>query len=240
MAEELIPVVQRSYDLCADLYDYVNRFPRSQRTLLGRVILDEALRMLALLTVANRRHKKGESLAEASGRLDSLRITLRLSMRLGFLSHGGYERLSEVVDEIGRMLGGWLKYEDGAGASGVAGGAAEPTAAEQAPRPSRHARGVRYTMTSPTIEQFLRVKLARPEAIVFIRAGAFCQTFFEDAALCGRELRLAVRNVAADLEPEKILACGFPLAAAEKYLGLLRQRGREVHVEEGRGPHRAR
>jgi len=46
MAEELIPIVQRSYDLCVVLYEHVNRFPRAQRTLLGRVILDEALRML--------------------------------------------------------------------------------------------------------------------------------------------------------------------------------------------------
>ena len=50
---ELIPVVQRSYDLCADIYEHVNRFPRAQRGLIGRVVIDDALRMLALLTVAN-------------------------------------------------------------------------------------------------------------------------------------------------------------------------------------------
>jgi uncharacterized membrane protein len=83
--ENLIPVVQRSYDLCAGLYEHVNRFPRAQRTLLGRVILENALQMMVLLTVANRRTQKGETLAEASGRLDALRITLRLSQRLGFL-----------------------------------------------------------------------------------------------------------------------------------------------------------
>jgi hypothetical protein len=70
----------------------VNRLPRAQRTLLGRVILEDALQMLVLLTVANRRSQKSESLVEASGRLDALRITLRLSKRLGFLSNGGYER----------------------------------------------------------------------------------------------------------------------------------------------------
>lgn len=55
--QDLIPVVQRSYDLCAGLYEHVNRFPRAQRTLLGRVILDDALRMLVSLTVANRRRE---------------------------------------------------------------------------------------------------------------------------------------------------------------------------------------
>lgn len=110
-AEDLIPVVQKSYDLCAGLYTHVNRFPRAQRGLLGRVILEDALQMLVSLTVANRRVDKAETLREASGRLDALRITLRLGKRLGFVSNGGYEDLSKGADEIGRMLGGWLKHE---------------------------------------------------------------------------------------------------------------------------------
>jgi hypothetical protein len=32
---DLIPIVQRAYDLCVGLYAHVNRFPRAQRTLLG-------------------------------------------------------------------------------------------------------------------------------------------------------------------------------------------------------------
>jgi hypothetical protein len=67
--------------------------------------------MMVLLTVANRRTEKGACLAEASGRFDALRITLRLSQRLGFLSHGGYERFSGVADEVQGILGGSLRYE---------------------------------------------------------------------------------------------------------------------------------
>jgi len=52
---DLIPVVQKSYDLCAGLYTHVNRFPRAQRGLLGRVMIEDALQMLVSLTVANRR-----------------------------------------------------------------------------------------------------------------------------------------------------------------------------------------
>jgi hypothetical protein len=105
---DLIPVVQKSYDLCAGLYTHVNRFPRAQRGLLGRVILEDALAMLVSLTVANRRTDRAETLREASGRLDALRITLRLGRRLGFVSNGGYADLAQGADEVGRMLGGWL------------------------------------------------------------------------------------------------------------------------------------
>jgi len=86
-------------------------------------------------------------------------------------------------------------------------------------------------MTSPTIEKYLRLKVARPQAVVFVTVGAFCQTFFEDAAFCGQQLRLAVRNLAAASETEKILTCGVPKARLEKYTELLRQAGREVHAE---------
>ena len=76
-SDDLISIVQRSYDLCAGLYEHVNRFPRAQRGLLGRVVLDDALQMLTLFTVANRRSQKSEALAEASGRLDALRMARR-------------------------------------------------------------------------------------------------------------------------------------------------------------------
>jgi hypothetical protein len=77
------------------------------------VILDEALRMLAALTMANRLADKREALAEASGRLDALRIVVRLARRIGFLPNPSYEILTEIADEVGRMLGGWLKHEKG-------------------------------------------------------------------------------------------------------------------------------
>ncbi len=95
------PIIGRAYDLCAELYEHVDRFPRAQRTLLGRVILDEGLRMLTALTLANRLADKREALAQASGHLDALRITLRLAKRLGFLSNRGYESLTAWAGEAG-------------------------------------------------------------------------------------------------------------------------------------------
>jgi hypothetical protein len=232
MAADLIPVVQKSYDLCTGLYAYVNRFPRAQRGLLGRVILEDALQMLVSLTVANRRADKSETLQEASGRLDALRITLRLSKRLGFLSNGGYEDLARGADEVGRMLGGWLKYEQpGPGGSRRRALADSAASAARDATTKRRSGGVRYTMTSPSVEKYLRLKLEHPQCIVLITIGAFCQTFFEDAAECGQLLRIAVRNLAAESETEKILTCGIPKAKLEKYVSLLRDAGRQAYVE---------
>lgn len=62
--------------------------------------------MLAALTRANRLTDKREALAEASGTLDALRITVRLAKRLGYLSNPGYESLTETADEVGRCSEG--------------------------------------------------------------------------------------------------------------------------------------
>jgi DNA mismatch repair protein MutS len=128
------------------------------------------------------------------------------------------------------MLGGWLRYEKAG--SGATGKPREPPAlVDRAAAAKKRSRGVRYTMTSPTVEKYLRLKLEHPQAVVFVTVGAFCQSFFEDAVECGRLLRIAVRDLAANSQAEKILTCGIPKAKLEKYCTLLRQAGREVHVE---------
>jgi hypothetical protein len=109
MADAVIPIVQRAYDFAVALYGYVNRFPRAQKPLLGRELFGLGVRLIVALVTANRRRDKVPELEASSGTVDALRITLRLSMRLSVLSHNGYEALSQDLDEIGRMLGGWLK-----------------------------------------------------------------------------------------------------------------------------------
>src|SRR5262245_32229523 len=63
--------------------------PRAQCKLVGRVILDDALQRLVRLTVANRRTQKGETLAEASGRLAALRRSPRSGAKHGLPRHDG-------------------------------------------------------------------------------------------------------------------------------------------------------
>ena len=198
---------------------------RSQ--LSGREIMGLALRLLVTLVTANRRRDKVPELEEASGVVDALRITLRLSMRLGLLSHHGYEALSQDLDEIGRMLGGWLKQSAAAGAETIEVLPVIPAA------PAKRLRGgVRYRMTSPQVERYLRAKLDHPHDIVFVKSGAFLQTFFDDAVECGKRLSLAVRNLAVDNEPERIPVCAGPVVALEKYRTLLGSGGRTMRVEE--------
>ena len=227
MTDAVIPIVQRAYDVAVALYGYVNRFPRTHKPLLGRELMGLALRLLVTLVTANGRRDKVPELEEASGVLDALRITLRLSARLNLVSRHGYEVLSRDLDEIGRMLGGWLKQSAAASAETPEGPPRTPDDRAKRPR-----GGVRYRMTSPQVERYLRAKLDHPHDIVFVKSGAFLQTFFDDAVECGKRLSLAVRNLGAADETERIPVCAGPVVALEKYRTLLGSGGRTMRVEE--------
>jgi hypothetical protein len=227
MAEEFIPIVQRAYDFAVNLYLYVNRFPRAHKPLIGRELIELVLKLLNTLVIANRRRNKVQELEVGSGSIDALRIMLRLSMRLSFLSHKGYEVLSRDLDEIGRMLGGWLKQ------SKIKDADSDLNINETEGIPTvKRCRGVRFRMTSPQIERYLRVKLEHQHDIVFIKSGIFLQTFFEDAVECSKLMGLAVRDLSANGEPEKIPVCGIPVSAIEQYKIRLGSIGRTMWVDE--------
>lgn len=229
MAEPLIPIIQKAFDLNVGLYVYVNQFPRAHKGLLGREILRLALDLVVLLLTANHRTDKVPELEESSARLDALRITLRLAHRLAFLSNKGYEVLSQDLTEIGRMLGGWLK--ESAGRLTEAGPVDFPERVLQPKGGSakRKEQAVRYTMTSPKVEAYLKAKLEHPEKIVFVKTGVFYKTFFEDATFCHEKLRLAVQNLAAATEEVAIPSCGFPVTVLEKYVARLAEEGKDIY-----------
>ena len=124
------------------------------------------------------------------------------------------------------MLGGWLKQSAAVSAETPEARPAVPDAPTKRLRAS-----VGYRMTSPQVERYLRAKLEHPQDIVFVKSGVFLQTFFDDAVECGKRLGLAVRNLAAADEPERIPACGVPVTALEKYRTLLGSVGRPMRVE---------
>lgn len=108
MLEELT-IFQKTYDLILWLFPAVNKFPKSQRFVLGQRIEDSILEFLRLMIRANASRNKLPILADASVELDQLRILIRLSKDLKFISINQYGFVSKMINEIGRMLGGWMK-----------------------------------------------------------------------------------------------------------------------------------
>ena len=71
--------------------------------------------ILELLLSANYSKEKLDFLKKANLKLEVLRFLFRLSYDMKYLSKKGYEYVSINIDEVGKMVGGWIrqqKYKD--------------------------------------------------------------------------------------------------------------------------------
>lgn len=86
-------------------------FPKIYRYNLGGKIEDCFLIILdnILLSLYLSKDKKAEKLELCSVKLDSLKFFLQLAWENKCLSNNKYAELSEKLDEVGKMLGGWKR-----------------------------------------------------------------------------------------------------------------------------------
>ena len=110
-----MPLFTRTFDFLAWLMPMTNHFPRSQRFLVTKRLLDAALDFQEAIVQANN-CRGGERLArleQADELLDRVRIYLRLAVRWRWLKRGQYRHAAQMVAEMGRLLGGWQRTTRG-------------------------------------------------------------------------------------------------------------------------------
>lgn len=106
---EQLPIFEKTYQIIRWLYPMIHKFPKSQRFVLGQQIESTALSILTGIISANGEWDKVPALKRVSASLDTLRILIRLAKDLKFISVRQYSFAAERVNEIGKMLGGWMK-----------------------------------------------------------------------------------------------------------------------------------
>ena len=111
MANTNFVLYEKTYEFILWLFPVVGRFPKNQRFVLAQQIEMCAVRLLLDLVVANQSERKLSTLKSASKELDKLRILVRLAKDLEFLSVRRYGIASGYTNEIGKMLGGWMKSQ---------------------------------------------------------------------------------------------------------------------------------
>lgn len=84
---------------------------------------------------------------------------------------------------------------------------------------------------SPMMQQYMEIKDAYKDCILFFRLGDFYEMFFEDAILVSRLLDLTLTGKSCGLE-DRAPMCGVPYHAAETYIGKLVDAGHRVAVCE--------
>ncbi|WP_028571881.1 DNA mismatch repair protein MutS [Desulfonatronum lacustre] len=82
---------------------------------------------------------------------------------------------------------------------------------------------------TPMLEQYLGIKAAHPDALLFFRMGDFYELFFEDAETAARELQITLTSRNPNAE-NPVPMCGVPYHACESYLTQLLNKGLKVAI----------
>ncbi len=86
-------------------------------------------------------------------------------------------------------------------------------------------------VTTPMMTQYLAIKAAHPDYLLFYRMGDFYELFFDDAVKASAALDIVLTKRGRHLG-EDIAMCGVPVHAAEAYLARLTASGFKVAVCE--------
>ena len=84
---------------------------------------------------------------------------------------------------------------------------------------------------TPMMAQFMEIKGANPDSLLFYRMGDFYELFFEDAEIASRALGITLTKRGKHLDQD-IPMCGVPVHAADDYLQKLIALGHRVAVCE--------
>ncbi len=107
-----MPIVRSIYVAYAFWNEVLNKFPKTQRHVLGTKCAEYLLEILELTLAAaqaSEGKEKSVSLRQASVKLDTLKLLIRLCKNCKCVSNSAYLQMESQLQEIGRMLGGWSK-----------------------------------------------------------------------------------------------------------------------------------
>src|ERR1700746_2260228 len=103
----------------------------------------------------------------------------------------------------------------------------EPDETTASPPPSGEQSG----RITPVMEQYIEIKAANPDCLLFYRMGDFYELFFEDAEIAARALGIVLTKRGKHLRRD-IPMCGVPVHRADEYLHRLIALGHRVAVCE--------
>ena len=116
---------QRFVEFAKLLNLYLNHFPRHEKYGLALQIRNAAYDVYGFIVESQKRYQKKTSLTNLDIRHEQLRMFVRLAHELGYFAFRDGERiaapedkaehryltLSKQIDELGRMIGGWVAAE---------------------------------------------------------------------------------------------------------------------------------
>ncbi len=112
MTEEIdIPIFKKSYDFYKAFYIFRTTIPKIDKYAIWQKAENLAIEIIEGIMTASYKSKfeKSAVLEKVSLNLNLLRVLLRLMKEVKTIDNKKYTALEEILDEIGRMLGGWIR-----------------------------------------------------------------------------------------------------------------------------------
>lgn len=111
MNDSDIPILKKAYDLYRTFHEYRRAVPKAERFTLYERCENAILDVIEAVLEAgySRSAEKSAVLERASVKLNIIRFFVRLLKETRAIDTKKYTVLQEMVDEIGRMLGGWIR-----------------------------------------------------------------------------------------------------------------------------------
>lgn len=108
-----LSIIQKTYDLIKWYVPILNRLPKAHKFTLGDRIINQLYELLEGLIKARYAQQKLTQLEPLNTQLDILRYQTRLLLDFQLISIQRYEYASQLIDNIGIELGGWIKQQHG-------------------------------------------------------------------------------------------------------------------------------
>src|SRR5437868_13813586 len=102
---------------------------------------------------------------------------------------------------------------------------------DAAATPSTNGNGGADSRITPLMEQYVEIKAANPDCLLFYRMGDFYELFFGDAEVASRALGIVLTKRGKH-RGQDIPMCGVPVERADDYLHRLIALGHRVAVCE--------
>lgn len=115
---------QRFVEMAKLMNIYLNHFPRFEKYALAQSIRQCMYEVYGLIVEAQKKYHKKTTLSSLDIRHEQLRMFVNLAYSLGYfqfkdgkeesgkaLESHRYLAISRLIDEIGRMIGGWIVFE---------------------------------------------------------------------------------------------------------------------------------
>lgn len=113
MAGQETPLFSKIYQFSIDLYRENKKMPKRDRYLYGER-LEETCQIIlenVIYAVNSIKNEKLPCLIIANKKLELLKVQLRAANEMELLNNKKYLEFEEILQEIGKMLGGWIRYQ---------------------------------------------------------------------------------------------------------------------------------